>query len=57
MMEEQLRVFKPERREGESKEDYQLRRKAGQQFNKLNAKGVMFWDSYTNGTFKKVKVN
>ena len=41
----------PQRLEGESFEDYQQRRLASRVRNKMNAKGVMLWNSKEQGQY------
>jgi hypothetical protein len=47
--------YAPERLEGESFEQYKMRRAMGNAQIKVNAKGRMFWNSQEQGTYIKAK--
>ena len=53
MITDMEKLFQPQRLEGESFENYQLRRITARKYNKLEAKGVLVWDSMAKGTYRK----
>lgn len=52
-----LKLFRPERLEGETYEEYRIRRITAHKFNKMNAKGVLIWNSAGKNTYVKPPEN
>lgn len=50
-------LHQPQRLEDETYESYVARRKTSNKLNKIVRKGLVFWNSRQQGTFRKVKEN
>ena len=48
-------IYEPSRYEGESYQDYKDRRAVAKHNVKAMRKGIMFWDSHRQGTYRKTK--